>query len=188
MKRYPKGVHAATPHLPGPGPLYIVDGPRLAKIMGRAYHRHLRWVRYRVASRNGVVSPFARLRNRRLAGCFDRLSAALAPFRETRSTGHAALGLLLDDPECRPHVARHVQDLLHEMDFTIGEYERAFRWLQALKPDYYGADEATQARQAARLLPFDANQLLTEIKPLYEEAVNDLQALKRLRPHLFPRL
>lgn len=187
-KRYPKGVRAATPYLPGPGPLHIVDGQRLAYLMGRAYHRPLRWVRHRVPSRRGIVSPFARLRNARLAGCRDRLTTALAPFRDTRPSGHAALGLLLDDPECRAHITQHVQDLLQELEFTSGEYQRAHAWLQALKPHYYGADAATQARQAARLLPFDTNQLLKELKPLHDETIDDLQALKRLRPHLFPHL
>lgn len=97
MKRYPKGVHVATPYLPGPGPLHIVDGQRLAKIVVRAYDRHLRWVGYRVPTRNGAVSPCARLRNPRLAGCFECLSTALTLFRETRPTGHAALSLLFDD-------------------------------------------------------------------------------------------
>lgn len=78
--------------------------------------------------------------------------------------------------------------MLRKLDFTTGEYQRAFIWLEELRPRYHAASEEVQQHLSTVLLPFETNRVLEAIKPMHEEATNDLHALKRLRPLLFPFL
>lgn len=191
-KHYPKGSHAATPHLkeelvPGSG-FFIVDGKELSRRMGRAYHRRDRW-QYHIARRRPRVPrpPTAAERTvARLRYYAGELAALLAPFRTTRPNGHEELRGLLQDADTRPAIVTQVSRLRSCIAHIRPTYLTHKQQVDTWRGEW---DAATPERRHALLhvhLAQVTQGVLTGLVLLSEEAQADAARIVSFLPDAFP--